>query len=141
MASLRFLSLGDLASRDLHLNIFLLKALGVWGQCVLGQARTHPSYHLGPSPCHSLGFFLLNKGFLAGISAPHLFSRGRQSPSTCPPQQATMGGQDLKPPDSVWLCGSSLEELFRGGLLVSVWVWDVANPPCFPWPSCNSFSF
>ena len=101
-------------SRDLHLNIFLLKALGVWGHRVPGQARTHPSYHLLPPPCPSLSSFLLNKGFLAGISAPHLFSQGGQSPSACPPQQATTGGRDLKPPASVWSCGSSSEELFRG---------------------------
>lgn len=68
-------------STDLNLNIFLLKALGFWRQCVPRQAVTDPSYHL-PAP---LLAFLISKGFLAGISAHCLFSQSEQSPSACPP--------------------------------------------------------
>lgn len=47
------------------------------------------TYCLLPTP---LLAFLLNKGFLAGISAPHLFSLNGQSATACPLWRATMGG-------------------------------------------------
>lgn len=108
MGSLTSLSLGHLASRDLYLSIFLLKALRFWGQCVSGQARTNPSYHL--PAC--LSAFLLSKGSLAGISAPHLFFQSGQSPSACPLWQTTTGRQGLKSPavrnhSGVWVAGGS----------------------------------